>query len=68
MINQRCKQALPYLSCSKNSEGFDDLFGGIAVGRLASHEVEESVERHATGTVRIHQRQNSLQLHITLQG
>lgn len=55
-----------YLIRGQNSERIDDLFGGIGVGALARHEIEEGIKVHETGTVRIDDGQNALEVQFTL--
>lgn len=55
-----------YLVTSQDTEAVDDLFGSVGVCRLASHEVEESVELYVAGVVGVHDGKNTLEVDVAL--
>lgn len=51
---------------SQDSEGGDDLLGGVSVGRLSSHEVNEGLEGDRALSVGIHQGHDAGKFGFTL--
>ena len=60
--------SLTNLVCGQYPEGVDDLFGSVDVGGLARHEVEEAVELHVARCVRVDDREDALEIDLSLGG
>ena len=56
----------PHLVAGEDPEGVDDLFGGVGVDVLASHEVQEGVELRVARGVGVHDRQDALEVDVAL--
>ena len=50
----------------QDAEGVDDLLGGVDVGRLASHEVEEAVELNVSTGIGVNNGENALEVNFAL--
>lgn len=53
------------LLSGQNPEALKDLFGGVVVLRLPRHKVEESVEGDTAGVVRVHDREDALEVSVS---
>ena len=53
------------ISC-QNPEGIDNLFCSVRVDVFSCHEVEEGVELSETGAVGVHDREDSLEVDVSL--
>merc|ERR1719376_712713 len=56
------------LLSGQNPEALKDLLGGVVVLRLPRHEVEESVESDTASVVGVHDREDALEVSVSLRG